>query len=163
LCGTFEVCIREYLRCLFVLKPISMFEYISHEDKKGSVSLREIISAGSHSELISILSERASGIASKGKYGVVFSRALVLSGIHGKITFSDALNDIQNRRNKIIHERHRPNTKLEDVATVHEVVDEAIQKLGEIGVKIELPGKYTCVNSRHFVITNVIGLTKDEI
>ena len=146
LCTTFEVSVREYLRALFMIKPQAMFEFLGTEDSRGCVPLKEILQVVSHGELIGRLAHTASGNASKGKYGQVFLRALTCSGFSCDKDLIEKLNVLQVERNKLVHERHRPNVGMEEVRQAHRVIDEAIESLCRSGVDAGVHGRFTCVN-----------------
>lgn len=145
LCTTFEVSAREYIRALFCIKPSAMFDFLGAEESRGNVPLKDILQALSHAELVERLADRASSVASKGKYGQVYLRALSLSGRNGGSDLVEKLNTLQVDRNKFVHERHRPVVGIENVRAAHVVVDDAIENLCWAGVGLEVPGKYTCV------------------
>jgi hypothetical protein len=146
LCTTFEVCVREYLRALFLREPQAMFDFLGSEDSRGHIPLKEILQVSSHADLLARLAHMASGTASKGKYGQVYARALSCSGTSGGKVQTEKLNSLQVERNKFIHERHRPSVGMEEVRLAHLVVDETIQGLCQAAVDVGVPGRFTCVN-----------------
>lgn len=158
LCTTFEVSAREYLRALFIIKPQSMFEFLGAEDSRGHVPLKEILQAASHNELIGRLAHTAAGTASKGKYGQVFLRALTCSGFSCDKDLIEKLNALQVERNKLVHERHRPNVGMEEVLQAHLVVDEAIESFCRSGVDAGVHGRFTCVNPEMRLIVKNIAI-----
>lgn len=164
LCITFEVCAREFLRALFVIKPATMFDYLGTEDAKGYVSLKEIIQTASHSELIAKLADKASSVASKGKYGDVYSRALSICGQSVESGLKAELNTLQVERNKYIHERQKLNAGINEVSKVHMLIDTAIEGLCNLGAIHGVPGSYTCVRPETFVeIKDIALMVKKEL
>lgn len=158
LCTTFEVCVREYFRALFLVKPQAMFDFLGSEDSRGHIPLKEILQVSSYQDLLARLAHTASGTASKGKYGQVYARALSRSGTSGSKAQTEKLNALQFERNKFIHERHRPTVSLEVVRSAHLVVDDAIQGLCKAGVDVGLPGRFTCVNPEIQLIVESVVL-----
>lgn len=157
LCTTFEVCVREYLQAIFLIKPQAMFEFLGTEDSRGKVPLREILEVSSHSDLLARLARTASGTASKGKYGQVYERALSCSGSSASKIQTEKLNLLQIERNNFIHERHRPSVGMEEVDLAHLVIDGAIQGLCQAGVDAGVLGRFTCTNPAfEITIQNIV-------
>lgn len=157
LCTTFEVCVREYFRALFLVKPQVMFDFLGSEDSRGQIPLKEILQVSSHADLLARLAHTASGTASKGKYGQVYARALSCSGTSGGKVQTEKLTSLQEERNRYVHERHRPSVGIEEVRRAHLVVEEAIQGFCEAGVDAGVPGRFTCVNPKiQLVVESVV-------
>lgn len=164
LCTTFEVTAREFFRAFFAASPATLFDFTGPEDAKGHVPLRDILQVSSHSELIARLADRASGVASKGKYGQVYGRAQALCSQAGDKDLMQSLNRLQSDRNRYIHERHRPNVGMKEVKDAHAVVDTAVERLCELAVMKQVPGRYTCVRPIMMLeVEDIAVLVNDEI
>lgn len=158
ICTTFEVCVREYLRAIFLIRPKAMFNFLGPEDSRGHIPLKEILQVSSHGDLLARLAHTASGTASKGKYGQVYARAISSSNFTGSKDLIERLNSLQAERNKFIHERHRPIVGMEEVRQAHLVVDDAIDGLCQAGIDVGIPGRFTCVNSEVKLMVDSIAI-----
>lgn len=163
LCTTFEVAVRDFLQAVFTVRPAGMFEFLGPEDARGHVSLKEVLQAVSHDELVGALAKKAAGTASKGKYGAVFARSTQLAGGVADKEIVKRLDGLQAERNRLVHERHRPSISLEEVLSAQATVDTAIEALCEIAVTAGVPGRYTYVRSDTvWVVQDVVGLVPGD-
>jgi len=147
LCTTFEIAAKDFLSCYFFQNPHSMYEFIGGHETKGMVQLKEMLAADSYQDLIVALSEQASSKASKGKYGEVLVRIAKLCKQEYDKNLATKLNDLQEIRNKIVHEKYSKHWLLEEISNFEGLVASVIEDLCKFGIKKSIPGNYSCVNT----------------
>ncbi|WP_085297002.1 HEPN domain-containing protein [Cognaticolwellia mytili] len=148
LCTTFEITVKEFLRCYFIQNPSSMYEFIGKEDNKGLVSLKEMLKVDTYQDLMNSLAEKAASSASKGKYGLVLSKIAKLckEDVDSKLVID--LNQLQAQRNKIVHEKLSKDWNLGDIEVAESTVSKVIEQVCRFGLKRDIPGLYSCVDNK---------------
>ena len=162
LCTTFEVAIRQFFKCLFIMHPNYMHNYIGSRDNRGTVPLADLVDSGDYSKFISELAERASAAASKGKYNESLKRASKLSKYEIDTEIFENIKELQVTRNKIVHEKNLPNLELEDIQNSHSIVSSTIEELCHMGIKKQLPGRYTYVDPEITMELKSVALVKPD-
>jgi len=162
MCTTFEVAAKDFFRNLFIINPKYMYEYIGSENKKGLISLHEIINSGDFEKLICNLSEKASSAVSKGKYGEIISRAFKLCGIEKDDTLEKNINLVQAGRNKIVHEKEVVSREVKDVSDAQGIIAEALEALVKCAQHKKIPGRYTCVTPEKVLFANSITVVDTD-
>ncbi|CDF85725.1 hypothetical protein PKB_4400 [Pseudomonas knackmussii B13] len=147
LATTFEVAAKDFFRNAFISNPKLMHDHLKLDDKKGLVSLNEILDAGDFNGLIKSLSEKASSSATQGKYGSVLERAFKICKLEDSSNLKNRINGAQADRNIIAHEKKVAGRTLKSAEDTHAVIAEALEALAKCALKKNIPGRYTCVNS----------------
>ena len=98
LCTSFEIAAKEFFFNLFLKCPQYMYDYLNNEKKSATVPLGEIVEAKDYQILIESLAQKASGIASKGKYKEVVKRAYRLCAVSENSQFLEKINTLQIER-----------------------------------------------------------------
>jgi hypothetical protein len=151
-CTTFEASAKQFFKCLFCKYPLYMHDYIGNDNRKGTVVLRDVIKAGDYSVLLDNLTENASSVASKGKYGDIIERAAKLCKTEYDCNIRELLNILQNQRNKIVHEKYLASSELDELQRMQSIVAKAIEFLMRFAIIKDIPGKYSYGNPLHLDI-----------
>ena len=162
LCTTFEVTIKDFLRCYFFQNPHNMHNFIGVEGSLGTVPLKDLLAAESHQEFLLSLAERAASKASKGKYNDVFIKVNKLFKQEASTQLTKGLTELQKYRNRIVHEKFSKNWTLEEISAFESVVSDAIEAICRLGMNKGIPGSYTCVNGKNVLEVSNVGLISTE-
>ncbi|WP_444924378.1 hypothetical protein ACJJH9_03870 [Microbulbifer sp. DLAB2-AF] len=145
LCTTYEVALKQFFKCLFIKHPNYMHDYVGSKDGRGTVQLKELVDSGDYMGFISSLAEKASSVASKGKYKESLKRAVSICKYNQAETIFDGIKEMQEIRNRIVHEKYLPSLDIDDLQRFHSVLSSVIESLCHMGIKKGLPGRYTYV------------------
>lgn len=164
LCTTYELAVREFLTCFFMQHPNHMYEFLGPDEARGHVSLREVLKVGSYSDLLLSLATKSASVASKGKYGQALTRMANLCNGDVDKELTKKLDNIQNIRNKIVHEKYIQTWELDKIQEVEKLISVVIEQICLYGLNNQIPGDYTCINKEHvIVVQSVSGLTNKKI
>ncbi len=164
LCTTYEIAVKEFLFCFFIKNPGHIYEFIGPENARGHVSLKEVLRADSYIDLLGSLAQKAASSASKGKYSQVLIRIAQLCKDDINKDIVKNLDQLQNERNKIVHEKYSKTWQLADIQDAENIVSEVIEQICHYGMNNDIPGKYSCVsNENTMVLQSFAVLTNEEI
>lgn len=115
--------LRDYLIVLFGHFPLRMYEYLHAQDKderRGFVSLKEIVQVDSLDELLKNLSEQATANVLNGRFSTQLNNLEKITAVKIPSDLRQQLTTLIETRNRIVHE-----TSPEEVseAEVRRVLD----------------------------------------
>ena len=102
-----ELILRDFLTVLFSHFPSRMYKYLNAQDmaeRRGFVSLKEIVQVGSLDELLKNLSEKATANALKGRFSAQLNNLEKLTDESIPGDLKRQLTTVIEMRNRIVHE-----------------------------------------------------------
>jgi hypothetical protein len=134
-----ELIIRDFYYCLFLDQPKRMNQILSLDGKgRATVSLNEIIDAGSTCELLNRQAELAAAKISVRIDQVVF-KIIKECKLAIDYPLAEDLRLLNERRNQIVHEGKLDDVEIEHVEKSYGQVTYLLYVLGEAAIKHDLP------------------------
>lgn len=162
LCTTYEVASKDFFKNLFIKHPRFMHDYVGEGKNRGTIKLNDLVESGGYETFIEAISEKSSSVASKGKYGDTLIRASKLCKYKIEDEVVNKINSLQNKRNKIIHEKNITPFAIEDIEAAQSLVAHVIEMLCEFALKKDVPGRYTCIRPEMILEVNSVAVVKNE-
>lgn len=145
MCTTYETASRDFAIAMFSKYPAYMHDYLSNDKSKGQVDIKEIIEAGEYEQLIENLAKKSSTIITKGKYGVILKRLSTLAKYEKDENLIDSLNEIQTKRNLIVHVKKKLSIDSNEVGHTYDIFANSIKFYCKVACAKKIPGYYTCI------------------
>tara|TARA_Y100000815_G_C13306699_1_gene486768 strand:- start:811 stop:1089 length:279 start_codon:yes stop_codon:yes gene_type:complete len=74
------------------------------------------------------------------------------------------LDNLQNVRNKIVHEKYYKTWELSEIVNFETLVSSAIEDICRFGIARNFPGKYTCVSGENYMeLASFALLSREKI
>lgn len=129
----FECMVSEFLFSAFIAKPESMHAFLVGDDAKvpkGYIRLREVLEAADIEEIKRRLATRACRVAANGPANKVCDRIADISKYKIPGVIVSEVQDILDRRNRIVHEAARYSVGEIDVEAVFSTLYNVVRELG---------------------------------
>jgi hypothetical protein len=135
-----ELIIKDFYYCLFLDQPKTMNQILSLDGKgPATVSLNEIIDAGSTSELLNRQAELPVAKISVRRIDQVVSKIIKECKLASDYPLAEGLRLLNERRNQIVHEGKLDDVEIEHVEKSYGQVTYLLYVLGEAAIKYDLP------------------------
>lgn len=137
---TLEVVMRDFFTQLFVQHPKLAHDYVGSDQKKGTVPFNDVLEHESRTALLFHIAKQAAGTASKGKYSNALQRVGKLCSVKVPQEIVVGATRLQYLRNRVVHERDRPDLDLHAVGTAHDCVRDVVHFLCMAGETKQIKG-----------------------
>jgi hypothetical protein len=138
-----EGMLGEFFFCVFCVSPEKMYEYIQpngEEKNKGKIDIKEVINSPSREDLLISLAELAASKATQGKFKTVIKRLKNITiGEKFSTELTDKIIELNEARNKIVHNLPTPKVTSDDVIKAFENVSDMLVYLEEIATTLGIP------------------------
>jgi len=147
LVSVLEVALNDFFKCIFVDKPelvLELGKYLGESDAELGVSYKDFLQFESKEAYIAEIAKRAASKCNSGKFDKVLNRLSKIFDVELPAECKNALKDLYEKRNKIVHENYRMDISEIELENFSNKVEKCIKilalKLKNRGIRVRDTG-----------------------